>query len=391
MTDPTDSKLFLTRHYPTVAKALGGGGAGRVFGHVQQFIGSDRVMAKLEVNHPGESVYFGPDDLDPIYTHIGVSEDELRKTIRDCPVIGASWRIVTKPYFWATLLALRYFDASRRPEQEMKMLVMMLAVLFYGGPGLQYKFFRRFHQENAMGYAMHTLSDKFTLKQEGTMFAAILAIAWRSHEKYAPQLRAGDDLSLRTYLVSMWSRLNGMVKSLKNQYEQTRAKGAYLNQSRDRHDDGELAERETDGGKVDAATDRFAEAFFGEPLPPRAVDIAAQMADTPRQSLLLAANEIRGGSADPIREIFRLISELFFEESKTGPEGFKTRNFLLFANAVYARSNTIDGRIERVKQILDELLRTHSPNYMRTNREATRGSFRKGLYLLFVVFMQLRS
>ena len=271
------------------------------------------------------------------------------------------------------------------------MAVMFLAVLVYAGPGLQFKYFRRFYQPNAMAYAMNTLSDKFILKQEGTMFKALLEVAWRCHTRYAPLLKAGDDESLKRYFTNFWGRLNGMIKSLCGHYMDVYSKGLYLNQSVDRHDDGELRDRDTDGGRVEAVSDHYAELFLGEVVPTRAIDLAAQIGDTPRQSLLTAVGEIRTGDGEQVREIFRLITELFFEERSARREDIRTRGFLEFATAVYTRSNTKDGRVEKLKQILNQLLSKHSPSYLRTNREATKGAFRKSLYLVFVLFMQMRA
>ncbi len=276
-----------------------------------------------------------------------------------------------------------------KDEEKIKMAVLFMSVAMYAG--IQFRFFRRFYQPNAMAYAMNTLTDKFTLKQEGTMLRSVLAIAWRCHLKYAADLEEGSDKNLLKYLVSMWGRLNGMVKALKNHYEQTKAQGHYLNQSKEFHDDGSVVERETDGGRVQVVTDKVSEAFFGEPMPQRIVEIAAQMADIPKQSLVLAVNEIRSGDVAGIREIIHLVTELFFEEQRAVQDDIRTRNFLAFAHAIYTRSNTVDGRVEKIKEILNKLLAEHSPQYLRTNREATKGAFRKAMYLVVILFMQTKA
>ena len=392
---PSEAKgrVFLARMYPTVEAALKKpGAADKLHRHLQSVIGSDRLMKALETTHPGETVYFGdkensPDQV-PIYETLELTGPDVRKAIKDTGVVQASWAHANKPLYWVLMMVIRRHDAAR-DEEKTKMAVLFMALAMYAG--LQFRYFRRFYQPNAMAYAMNTLTDKFTLKQEGTMLKAVLAIAWRCHKKYAPDLQSGGDLELLKYLVSMWGRLNGMVKALKNHYEQTKAAGHYLNQSREHHDDGSMVDRETDGGRVTEVVDRLSEAFFGEPMQPRLIDIAAQMADIPKQSLVLAVNEIRSDDPAPVREVIQLITELFFEEQKATRDDIKTRNFLAFANAVYTRSNTIDGRVEKCKQTLNELLAKHSPQYLRTNREATKGAFRKALYLVIIIFMQSRA
>jgi hypothetical protein len=277
----------------------------------------------------------------------------------------------------------------KKKDNELKMAVLFMSTAMYAG--LQFRYFRRFYQHNAMMYARNTLNDKFTLKQEGTILKSIMAIAIRSHEKYTKDLINGSDQDFLRYLASMWGRLNGMVKALKNHYETVKASGAYLNQSDNRYEDGEIVDHETDGGKVQIISDSMAESFFGESIPTRIVDMAAQMADVPRNNISLAINEIRSADPKPIREALHIIIELFFDENKATRDDIKTRNFISHALMVYTRSNTEDGRVDTLKEILNKLLIEHSPQYLRTNREATKGLFRKALYLVLVLYIQSKA
>jgi hypothetical protein len=388
------SSLFLTRHYPSLADALRQGAARPLQSHMRSVISSDRVMSKLDLSHPGEQVYFGNDEGDtdrgPVWKLTGQSEPVLRETIHECPVVDPSWFLANKPYNWLMVLVCKWY-AEHSDEQDQRAAVMFFALPLYASLNYKYWTANGGFQPNAMAYAMNDLSEKFTLKQQGTMFKAIIQVAWRSHTYNLGKLRAGDDKSLWDYYVSIWSRLNGMVKSLASQYYKVLGDKSYLNQAREHYDDGEPVERVTEGGRVSGTADRLAEVFVGEPSPPRALELAAQMADVPRQSLTLAINGIRATDGHAVREVFALILELFFEERKVGPEDVKTRGFLAFALAVYARSNTKDGRVERIKTILDELLKRCSEAYMRTNREATRGNFRKSIYVYLIIFMQMRA
>jgi hypothetical protein len=276
-------------------------------------------------------------------------------------------------------------------EQDQRTAVMFLALHFHAS--LVFKYYTKYggYQAEAMAFAMNSLSDKFTLKQQGNMFKTILAVAWKSHEKYRSELRRAGDQQIFDYFMNMRNRLNGMMKSLCNHYTKTRTSGAYLNQSRERYDSGEQVERQTDSGRVVGLSDKLSEAFVGEPPPQRALELAAQMADAPKQSLTIAINSIRAREGALVRESFQLILEVFFEERNATPDDLKTRSFIAFAAALYARSNTKDGRIERIKEILDTLLAIHSEAYTRTNREATKGAFRKSVYYFLVIFIQLRS
>ena len=387
------NKVFITQVGSVIDKAFKSNSllGEKLSTHMSSVIGSERLMKALEKNHPGETVYFGdkPDSLDqaPIYKMLGITADEVRKSIRDTKIVQSSWAHANKPIYWTIMGILRNNVVSKK-EEHTKMSVLFMATAMYAG--LQFRYFRRFYQPNAMAYAMNTLVDKFTLKQEGTIIKTIMAIAWRSHEKYKKDLMDGTDAGLLKYLVSMWGRLNGLVKALKNHYEEVKAKGLYLNQSRETHDDGSMLDRETVSGRISTIADTVSEAFYGEAVPIRLIEMSAKIMEIPRQSLILAVDGIRRDDPSDVRTIILLLTELFFEEEKASRDDIRTRKFIEFANSVYTRSNTRDGRIETIKEILNRMLTKHSPQFLQTNREATKGAFRKALYLLIVFFMQYK-
>ena len=386
------SRLFAGRHYPAIARALSGGAGRALLDHMRVVVASDRVLPKLELTHPGEQIYFGNDaedsDRSPVYALTGQTREGLKATLKECKVVDPSWVLANNPFNWLMVMVMKW-ALEARPEGDQRLALLFFVIHVYSS--LVFKYFRRNYQPNAMSFAVNSLSDKFVLKQAGTMLTALMTVAWRSHEKYSPNLRAGDDKSLFMYYVNLWTRLNGMVKGLAGHYYEVLSKGQYLNQGKDRHDDGELAERDPESGRAEQVADRASEAFATEPTDQRLLGLASQMADAPRQSVMLALNELRATEAERVREIDGLLLELFFEEKRARPEDVRTRAFVAFGVAVYMRSNTKDNRVEKVKAILDELLTRHSEAYRRTNRDATRGVLRKAIYLYLVLQAQSRA
>jgi|GEM_PF-2982783 len=387
-----DSRLFAERHFPVLKRELQGGNGQRLIDHMRKVVSSDRVIGVLELTYPGDQVYFGNDEGDsdrtPVYQLSGQRYDELRATLKACPAVDPSWELLNDPDNWLMTMVMQWVAENRR-EPDQRMALMFFVAHIYAS--LVYKYWQRKGgiRKNAMIYAMNNLSDKFILKQVGTMANALMTVAWRSHEFYLPDLKEGSDEGLKKYYVNLRLRLNALVKGLWLQYMEALKSGAYLNQGRDRHDDGEMVDRDPLSGRAQAVAGRSLEAFVGEPTDRRLTGLAARMAGAPEQSVLLALNEIRGGDVDAVREIVGLVLELFFEERRATEVDVKTRSFVAFAASLYARSNTVDGRVERVKSILDELLKRHSIAYLRTNREATKGALRKAFY--FYLTLQIQS
>lgn len=385
------ARFFSEQLYPPIKQTLQRDKSAAFFTHITKYINSPNVMTRLEMNHPGEAIFFSEEILNGIYSSTGVTEVDVKRCVNSTPEIKGSWKIASKPYFWPVILAIRWMVETKQPEERIKMTVLFLAILVYGGPGLQYKFFRRFYQPNAMAYAVNSLSERFILRQEKTILKVLIRSGWSSHTRSVGLLTTGNDADLVSYFVSVWSRLNGVIKSIAKHYYDVYNKGLYLNQSTETHDDGTMRDRETDGGSVTTLADMVTEKFLGETLPPHIIDLSAKIADTPPQTLVLAVGELRNTEGEAIRELVATLIEIYFDEMKGDRNGIRTRKFIEFAATIYSRSNTLDQRVETIKTRLDELLKRNSQSYMRTNREATRSSFRKGLYYVLVLFIQSKA
>jgi hypothetical protein len=409
--EPAAAYLFLLRYYPTVAIHLASGASRTLSAHMTSVITRDDTLRKLEQANPAEQIYFGNDELDsdrsPVWHLTGMSEPAVLATSLEAkwpdlsrevigrvktpgPFFGKPWILGAEPFNWLMTMVIKWYHENGG-EQDTRKAVMFLTLHFYSS--LVFKYYTRQggYQKEAMSFAMNSLSDKFTLKQEGNMFKMLMAISWRSHQKYASLLGRCSDKDIFDYFISLRNRINGPMRTLFVHYLDVRARGAYLNTARDTYDTGEHAERNTDSGRILALTDKLTQSFVGEPPPERAISLASQMSSVPPQTLRGAVTGMRAREGTLIREIIQLILEVFFEEKQAGPDDLKTRAFLAFAVALYARSNTKDGRIERIKSILDQLLLNYSEQYTRTERAATKGAFRRCLFLFFVLHIQIRS
>jgi hypothetical protein len=379
------SRLFMDRYYSQIDAAMKSGNANHLGKLMNEVLGQNRILSKLELSHPGEQIFFGSDaadsDRNKVFNMFEILPQSFKKTLKECPTIDEKWVIANKPFNWLMAMLIKWYSDNNHPARDTA--IMYLTVSFYSS--IQFKYFRRFYQANVMAFAMNNLSDKFMLKQSGTMLNVLSSIALKSHEKYSYLLKTATDKDLFMYFVSFWSRINGIIRGLKNQYEEAKASGAYLNQSKTTYDDDEQVERKTEGGSIQIIADRALESLLGETVPQNLIELASKMGDMPKQNLILAINEMRISSMDELRVIFHLIIELYFEEKGTD---IRTRAFLAFAYTIYVRSNTKDGRVESIKEKLDKILRACSSQYLKTNRMATRSAFRKTLYLFLVLFLQ---
>ena len=378
----------LNSFYVRLKENLKGNNRPLLISAMKSVLSQDRISGKLDQNHPGFRIFFGDSsgssDRSKIFSIAGITEQELAVAIKQMTFIEPSWKILTNPFNILMALIIKYFTLNGT-EEEQKIAIIYLAVHFYSS--LQFKYFK-FHQPNVMSAAVNDLSDKYLLKQEGTMFKTLMAIVLKNHETYRETLKKDDDKLLIQYFVNMRTRINGNLQSLRSHYEETREGGKYINIGKDFHDDSNTVEIATDSGRIVTLADSATEHFVGEATNTTLCTLASEMTSVSKQNLLIAINNIRSAETSAVSEVFRNILELFFDEKKASIQDVKTKSFIGFALTIYQRSNTVDGRVEQIKETLDKWLKRHSEFYGKTNRDATKVNFRKAIYIYLILHLQ---
>jgi len=395
MSHAEGSHHFLDDLYPKLEAALEANGRAnehKLLRHMRTVL--DRESRKLDVPHAGERIFFGNtaanNDRDIVHELCNVTVDEIKGELKFIKFVQTDWHVANNTFNWLMVMVIRYFTAQKNVDHQ-KLASMFLTLHLYAY--IQVLFFP-FYNPNTGAAATNSMTDKFILKREGTMFKTLYAITWKSHLKYAPEIAPpnGSDMQLKDYFINTRTRVYGMVKGLKAHYEKTKEQKKFLNMSRETWDDGTPVERDTDSGRIQGLAETAMHAFVGETTNERVLALVVQMTQVPRANLVMAINRTREGDAQTIREVFSDVLSLFFEESRTAsPRDVRTVAFSRFCAAIYARSNTKDGRVERIKATLDKILAENSEAYTRTNREATRGALRKAMYLYLVLFLQAKA
>lgn len=390
------SKIIVEKYYPTVEANLKKNGL-KLLTEIGGMLNSDGVSKALEQPHPGVRVFFssGAKDADRslIFNLCGIEKSLIAADIKKLSFIGGSWEIATNPFNWLMTLVIKFFQENKIPnvkqEDAIHTAAMLLAVHFYAS--LQYKFFNKGINDAVMRYAVNSLSKKFTLHNEGTMYATILKFVIGSHETYKGLISRADDKDLFDYLINLRTRMRGMVLSLKEHFEKVRKSGAYLNVGRDYYDDETHVDKDNDTSRILAMADTATEKFVSTTINQKVLLITVRIAGVPSSNLVKALDDIRENEIESVTKIFRSILELFTDETKLQVQDVRTKSFSNFFISVYSRSNTKDARVEEIKSILDRLLNKYSEFYRRTNREATKSNLRKAIYFYLGFFLQTVS
>ena len=388
-----DTRIFSDRFDHVVQKNLTSSTRRDIVRHIGKVLAKPRVSQGLDVPAPGIQIYLGGndpgDDRGEIFQMSGLDIKDLAQAYADVPYFKPEWKIMRNEFNWAMTLIIRRMVLDSARPNEISMCVFFLTVHFVAS--LISKYFPFTPNENIMNYAINSMSNKFMLKQMGSLRRALEYISDTSHKTHVKELRKGTDNDLKKYFLNLRIRLNNIFRTFKNHYMTVKEEGSYLNLSRDFYDSGKMVDRESHYGMIEMLAHQTSQRFISEPLSYKVLGQSARIAGVTMTSLRSVLESARSSEKEIVQEIVTKLLELFFEEQKGSKGEINTRKFTNFYLAVYVRSNTKDQRVKVIKERLNHLLMKHGSLYRKTEREATRNSYRKAVYVYLCLLLQIMT
>jgi hypothetical protein len=274
----------------------------------------------------------------------------------------------------------------QKKHKELEGAILYLSLAFYSS--IQFKYFPYEPNENIMSYTVNNLSNKFKIKQLGNMFKAIHSTAMTNHETYAKDIEKGSDLLLKNYIMSLKTRLDGLIQKIANEFYDTKENGNYLNTEEDNYDKEEFYIADNNSFVITRLAETATLKTLSRGVDNKLIELSANICGVSVTALRNAVIGIVDKKDKEIKELFLLILQLYLMDGKNPPDSIKSQGFINFCLEIYIKSNTNDDTIIKIKELLDEWLILCSPNYVKTERVATKNNFRKATFLYFVFVLQ---
>lgn len=379
---PKDSTFFISELYPTAESTLKTKNS-----YYQHYITNfiDKNNEVLFAEGPSKRLYFNDDDRDVIYNTIGSSDKKIMDTIKKCDLIDASWKILNNPFNLAAVLAIRYYQIAKK-KKELDAAILYLSFSFYSS--IQYKYFPYEPNENIMSYTVNNLSNKFKIKQLGNVFNAIHSTALTNHQTYEKDIEKGTDMLLKNYIMSLKTRLDGLIQKIANEFYENKENGKYLNKEEDNYDADEFYVADNNSFVITRLSESATLQMLTRGIDNERLKTSANICGVSITALRNAIVSIIDKKDKDIKDLFVLILQLYLMDGKHQPDAILSKHFVNFCLEIYIKSNTNDETIIKIKELLDEWLIICSPNYVKTERVATKNNFRKATYLYFVFVLQ---
>ena len=379
-----NDKVLINELYPLIEKGLSKKENVMKFKQsVSNYI--DRNSDKLSTIGPIHRTIFSEEDMNNLYNVIEVSPVQIKEIIKKSKVIKDQWQIMNDPFNSACCLTIRYFRINKNDDMANLALIYLTLSMY---PSLHYKFFEFEPNENIMNFTINNLSNKFKIKQTGSIHNALIATSFVSDKKYNDNLLKGSDKEIVDYVQAINTRLNMLMRKISNEFYKNHKDKKYMNLESDNFEEATYHESDSNIYAVERMTNAVVLKLTVDGPNIKIVNLASKFCQVSTSELrnyieTLLVQDKR----EEIRTIVDSILFLFLFDSQNTVQEVASNKFFFYCLELYKKSNTSDKNIIKIKQVLDGWLEELG-TYKKTQRLATINNFRRALFTFFVASIQ---
>ncbi|MBF1106885.1 MAG: hypothetical protein HXL57_00075 [Solobacterium sp.] len=380
------TSVILANIYPKVEQAFTSKETQRKFSAiVASYV--DRNVNRLSTAGPSKRTLFSDMERNKVYDLIDFDPKICKAIVKQSNYIKASWKIVNDPFNLVMMMILRYAKLNKL-DQINQLAVTYLTLSMY--PSLHYKYFKFEPNEAIMQYTINNLSNKFKVKQVGNILQALVDTTALADKTYDKNIRHANDKELTDYINAYKTRLNSLIKKIRDAFEKDYRSGNYMNTERDNEDENDFKTSDSNSLLIQRIVDQVVLKLSVNGPDSRIVDISAKMNQVSVNETRNTLNQLTQNKDESvnIRALCESILYLYLFNGENHVNDLNGSKFLTFCLAVYKKSNTNDENVIKVKSILDTWIEKYSKTYRKTQRVATLNNFRRALYTFFVFTLQ---
>lgn len=380
------TSVILANIYPKVEQAFTSKETQRKFSAiVASYV--DRNVNRLSTAGPSKRTLFSDMERNKVYDLIDFDPKVCKAIVKQSNYIKASWKIVNDPFNLVMMMILRYAKLNQL-DQINQLAVTYLTLSMY--PSLHYKYFKFEPNEAIMQYTINNLSNKFKVKQVGNILQALVDTTALADKTYDKNIRHANDKELTDYINAYKTRLNSLIKKIRDAFEKDYRSGNYMNTERDNEDENDFKTSDSNSLLIQRIVDQVVLKLSVNGPDSRIVDISAKMNQVSVNETRNTLNQLTQNKDESvnIRALCESILYLYLFNGENHVNDLNGSKFLTFCLAVYKKSNTNDENVIKVKSILDTWIEKYSETYRKTQRVATLNNFRRALFTFFVFTLQ---
>ncbi|QPI16928.1 hypothetical protein [Staphylococcus phage vB_StaM_SA1] len=355
----------------------------------------ERNTRQLSYNTPIYRIPFNMQGIDSltILKLVGIDKNEMERQIKKLPLTRKYADVLKHPFYITMALIIRQLNKKVKIKKndknlynDLRLFLLYLSLGFYWS--IQVKQFPYEPNENVSQYTINRLSNKFFFKKYKTVSTSITVTAEQNNVNSLSILDKGQDDDILVYLMDLRTRLNNLVKNFAKELYKDINAGNYLNPHVDVLDDESNYREGTNiSGTVSNISQKTLSEFTQKDINMRILKISCSMTNTNSNIMRNTMSDIRQNEIKNVNKLLLNILTVYLDGKNNPIQSIGSQRFIRESISFFSKSNTKDKRLLENKNILNEFLTKYNNKYNQTEREATKITYRKTIYIYFILLI----
>lgn len=355
---------------------------------VSDFI--NRNMTELNKSGPINLIAVTDIDKDNFFNLFGINKKELISTIASATSKindKANWKLIQQnPLFSLLYMTIRHY-IIKKDENGIKAAITMYALASY--PSVFSLFFKHGAKEDVMAYTIDNLTEKFTIKKEGTIFKTLISSITGSFTFLKKEFIGADDVEIVRWVTRIRNDQKSLIKKIANLYYENDKKGLRILTQTENFGDGNMIQDTLNNtGIVENTTRKVAQAMIINGVDMVRASAAAKFAQISMSDLRMYLTKmVTDKKVDEISKFIESVLFTFLYIDNYQAHQINDKVFLSFALNLFRRTNSKDNNIVTIRTLLDKWsddLGIHD----RFKRIASQINYKKGLFMYIILCIQ---
>lgn len=350
----------------------------------------NRNIDKLTTSGPVYLIPFTDNDKAQYYTLFGITEKELKKTMKEhTRTLGSSKFLLLNqnPIFSLFYFVIRYF--TLHPDKKnLNSALSIYALSAY--PSIYTKYFPNGVIEPVMKYTIDNMTDKFLIKKTNHVFGALVESIQNSYRFLKPYMKEASDKEVIRFIQRIRNDHNSMFKKIANVYMDNYKKGNAVVTTNTMYDDDTPIVDEIANASTEVQN---AVLKVSMPIISNGVDIVRAEASAKMSGIGVSdcryflTQIMTEKNVNELQMIIESILFLYIYEEKKRVRDIRSEYFLAWAASLFKKTNSKNDNVTRINTILNKWAEESGIN-KKYARIASRINYKKSIFFYIILSIQ---
>lgn len=286
------------------------------------------------------------------------------------------------------ILLIRYY-LTKKDKSKLNAIILYFACMIYGVRfNIQFKPYGA--RKDVMRYTINNLTNKFKLKQLGSVEAWLLHTLVKSLATYTTKFDRFSDRDIDELISAFMTRIRSGVVNIRDEYGKAAKDKNVILESKEFLDETKVQiDQKTYTTEIESLAIEFTQEFFSTRPNTRRILFSAKATSIAIDELQVTIDKVFDNArVDEMNTFLQCLFTIYFESidnSNVNTISVRNFKFVQVMDSIFRKGNSKDPNILKAKAILDKWLRAGSATYRKTTRQPTIAEYRRGVYMYFLL------